>query len=1798
LAPSAICSSTTFTYTPTSSTSGASFSSSRATITGISPAGPVSSTGNIAETLQNTTASPIVVTYAFTTSATGCSTNQNVVFTVNPSPILISTTSPPSICSGTQFGYTPTSSTSGTTYSWTVVSTNVTGASSGSGSVISQLLNSANGTSSGSVTYTITPSANGCAGANVDVTVSVNPNPVLTIANANPQICSGGITNISFTSATNGHRVNVVSVDYGLVSGGTVTAGITTFTNGTTLAETLTNTTNAAIDVVYVFNITTPFTSPTCPLTTAEQTIVVRVQPTPTFTFTNAITQLCSGIQTDITVNSTVANAEIRLNTVDYGLASGNLSSGALYTDGQRITEVLTNSTNASVTVTYTFEAIVGTCAPSATQTATVVVKPTPILTNTSDTLTEIICSDTPLNFVPTTNPTATVNWTAAFNPAEIAAATVTVSGTDSITNAPRNITYRSSLVTYTLTPVVNSCVGIPRDYVVSVKPIPTITTNNVVICSESPAQFNLSAAPQNVAGTTFSWTVTTADIVSGQANGDGSSINQLLTTNASGAVVTYNITPAANGCNGPTAIYTATVNPKAIVNAGLDFSLCEPANVPLTLGSVAGGATAANWSVVSGQGFGSVAGTGLLDTYTVAPADISVNVGNTVKLLLTTNDPDGAGPCPVAVDDLVVTLNRQANVTAPANYTLCEPSSFVLNSALSGSATGGSWLIVTPSANGTLTVSRVVAGSEVDADYIPSYVPLATDANTAIEFLITTNDPDGLGPCLADTDNVVVTINESAKVVAGSDFEVCEDEPLVLNGSKSGSPATITWTGGTGTFVDASTTITGYALSPAEFNGLNQSILFRLTASDPDGLGPCTVVFDEVNVIVNDTTEVALATDRDFYTNIDPREALFHSPTGGVFSGSGILAGESYFYPEFVDPLGFATIKYTFQSGITGCTSIITKTVIVNPVTDIDFNLDPNSGATNEGLNKVNVCADIGDVELIGIPDNSTELKPLPVSGVFTSPATPEIIKKDGLDYYLITDNREGGVYFVHFTYTNEFNASNTLIKEINIYSSPIATIKGLKDGGLVTNPADWINSVDGCVEDEVQFIGKASSIKNDVAQPGAVIDSYTWNFDDNLGELTFQDPLRPFTDSRVYNVSLTVTTENGCSNTTIAPVLVGEPPKVDFIWSKVCSGDVTEFTNLSKTGISKALEVTWDFGDTNSISKTPLTAADTMNTNTDWNPFYSYGTALAYDITLTVKTEEGCDASLTKNAFILISGSADVIAANGYREDFKSGQGTWFPTNTTFENVTTTDWLFGVPDGTTINMAIDNAWYMRTYKNIESSVVIGPCLDLSTLNRPMISLDFWVDTDEELDGAVVQYSTDEGQSWETIGDDKKLGINWYNNSPITGNPGDQSFGQYGWSGKSGGWVTARYNLDMIDRLNRDKVVFRIAFGPNNPTATRTLNGFAFDNIYIGEKNRSVLVEHFTNNGDALSVTRNGRIDNDYDNQFIQKNSSDFIKLQCHIANPGEDAYNENNTADPAARSLFYGVQSPPFTIMNGLIGMYEVGDFNVLEINHDGDYPFHSNNNPGITAAQIIDMESLRSPKFDVDLVLDGNAGTVTATKIDYDFKVTYADSINSNFTTPVVLHIALYETIATDGGLAVRNVLRKMLTGSGGITVTQNWTWSSSPLPPTTRSGSSDLDINFQNPDSLYVVAFVQNKNTQEIYQVIKQKVSNTKTPRVIAGVDNNLVKVELESIEMYPNPANQHVNLFTEGILSKRYLWKIITQQGVEVLSGDLEREFLEPEVIDTNLLANGIYFMVLGTEEKPLIYKKLAVVNRR
>lgn len=177
----------------------------------------------------------------------GCVTNYQElvtntwVVTTTYNPLTMSMTATPtsqSICSGQATGIALTSSTSNTTYAWTVAQSGTTGGANGSGNNIAQTL-TAPGPAAGTATYTITPTYGTCVGTPTTVAVTVNPAPIVS-AGPDITICPGQSVTLNGSGATTYTWSNGVTdgVPFTPTSGGTYT--VTGTSNGCTGTDQMT----------------------------------------------------------------------------------------------------------------------------------------------------------------------------------------------------------------------------------------------------------------------------------------------------------------------------------------------------------------------------------------------------------------------------------------------------------------------------------------------------------------------------------------------------------------------------------------------------------------------------------------------------------------------------------------------------------------------------------------------------------------------------------------------------------------------------------------------------------------------------------------------------------------------------------------------------------------------------------------------------------------------------------------------------------------------------------------------------------------------------------------------------------------------------------------------------------------------------------------------------------------------------------------------------------------------------------------------------------------------------------------------------------------------------------------------------------------------------------------------------------------------------------------------------------------------------------------------------------------------
>lgn len=159
-------------------------------------------------------------------------------------------------------------------------------------------------------------------------------------------------------------------------------------------------------------------------------------------------------------------------------------------------------------------------------------------------------------------------------------------------------------------------------------------------------------------------------------------------------------------------------------------------------------------------------------------------------------------------------------------------------------------------------------------------------------------------------------------------------------------------------------------------------------------------------------------------------------------------------------------------------------------------------------------------------------------------------------------------------------------------------------------------VDTIEGCSPLDVTFSDESFSL--------FPITSYNWNIVGGAfsGTYTTSNPTVTLTDTAVYDMTLTITNSQGCSdNITITEIVkVGNQPVIDFFSNDtiVCVDTDVIFTNNSSTWTDF---YNWDFGD--------------GGTSVATNPTYMYADTGFYDVELKA-THNGCFSIVEKTAYV----------------------------------------------------------------------------------------------------------------------------------------------------------------------------------------------------------------------------------------------------------------------------------------------------------------------------------------------------------------------------------------------------------------------------------------------------------------------------------------------------------------------------------------------------------------------------------
>jgi hypothetical protein len=922
-------------------------------------------------------------------------------------------------------------------------------------------------------------------------------------------------------------------------------------------------------------------------------------------------------------------------------------------------------------------------------------------------------------------------------------------------------------------------------------------------------------------------------------------------------------------------------------------------------------------------------------------------------------------------------------------------------------------------------------------------------------------------------------------------------------------------------------------------------------------------------------------------FSETDSAYVLKALPKGGVFSGSGVT--DSLFYPNRLNP-DDSPFTLTYQLTIENsniCIQRATKDVEVianlvefqginsvycdfsGPDTIYVTNVPPGVAFGFYVLNAPSGYTILSDSSVVIYPDAMSTGNGFQIL---------EYAYYDGMNYVYI----EQGLNIEHI---GEVKINNLFDGQTVCKNDAPFDIYTTKEGGAFTGPVNagkldpalagpygpakvlysFITS-QGCIQKDsvvinfrpipvISFVPEdycilsstdSTRLINSSASVDPVI-SWQWEFSEggNTTASSRKDPAYLYTTGGDHKIYLTATTVYNCTTTDDQTFDLGVKPTADFYWKNECfHADSSIYFFDNSYSASKIASRTWKFLPTDSL-------------RTVKNPVYAYPDTGYLPVQYTINTAyAGCNDVITKEVYI--RPTVVLLPGDQYFEQFEEGRGGWEPD---YELLNT--WTFGTPDRDVIKTAAsgNNSWYTgfdKLNQEIESSSVISPCFDFTDIERPMIRLQLWKRFDTNRDGAALQYKIGDAPAWEYVGtlDD---GINWYNSTLIKGRPGGD---QVGWTSKGTPetkWAEASHKLEELK--GKRNVKFRIAYGSDGSSVDN--DGIAFDDIWIGERTRYVLLEHFANTSSPASSDATEMV-----NDVALHNTADVINIQYHTNFPGQDSYYDDNPGDAGARILYYGLIKAPYTFIDGgnKIQYANIFDYNLAELDTND-----------------VIRRSLINPAFRIELNSAVTGGVLTISG-----KLTALRDISSENVT---LFIAVTEKENSDytganGETTFYNVFRKFIPDAGGINLQKTWA-------TTDVYNFSDLTwiiSNIENNADIEVIAFVQNNVTKELYQA-----SSKLEQDIIVGIENPVGKTGT-GFNLYPNPAGARLTVsFTENIPEEAEI-RIYNLQGIVIASYRTGTGVSNYIIEDLNL-RNGIYLVRITSGGLDIGFRKLVISGR-
>ena len=192
-------------------------------------------------------------------------------------------------------------------------------------------------------------------------------------------------------------------------------------------------------------------------------------------------------------------------------------------------------------------------------------------------------------------------------------------------------------------------------------------------------------------------------------------------------------------------------------------------------------------------------------------------------------------------------------------------------------------------------------------------------------------------------------------------------------------------------------------------------------------------------------------------------------------------------------------------------------------------------------------------------------------------------------------------------------------------------------------------------------------------------------------------------------------------------------------------------------------------------------------------------------------------------------------------YTENFNTSDGLWtaYGENSSWQWATLLgEVIYNTQDG-------NKGWGTNptgSYNSMEASWLESPCFNFSNTETPVFEFYLNTHTPENMDGVSLQYSIDEGNSWEDLSIlSEEFAWNWYSSDDDVQMLANNFGSPLGWHGNSQGWMRVRAILEP-SIAHEERVKFRMIFASQDfGEQSHTWEGAGFDRVSVYESPHDV---------------------------------------------------------------------------------------------------------------------------------------------------------------------------------------------------------------------------------------------------------------------------------------------------------------------------------------------------------------------